>query len=245
MDNARRPLIGVTGHHTESSSGVPMVTAKQAYLDAVEMAGGIPVILTPTADAGLIGDLLSRVDGVVLTGGKDIDPRHYGEPVLNETVQLEPDRDAFELPLVREAIGRDLPVLAICRGCQVLNVALGGTLWQDLPAQLPEAQAHSQRAQRTVPTHPVMVEAGSRLAQLLGAWAAQPILTNTFHHQAARRVPDQLRPVAWASDGVIEAVEAPGARFAVGVQWHPEDLAAARPEHRRLFEALVAAARFK
>jgi putative glutamine amidotransferase len=200
------------------------------------------VVLLPVESPEAIAATLDAVDGLVLTGGMDVDPRHYGEPVLNDTVKPEPDRDAFELPLVREAMARDLPVLAICRGCQVLNVATGGSLWQDLPAQRPAQVTHRQSAPRDAVTHAVHIAAGSLLAGVIGE-VAGPLETNTFHHQAANAVPDGLRAVAFAADGTIEGLESPDHTFVVGVQWHPEHLAPSRPEHARLFEALVAAAR--
>lgn len=243
MVERSRPLIGVTGHCTTTATGVRMVTAKHAYLAAVSAAGGVPVVLSPDDDPVEIVTLLGRVDGILFTGGKDIDPILYGEPVLNDTVQPEPERDAFELPLIREAVSRDVPVLAICRGCQVLNVSLGGTLWQDLPAQRPGVLAHQQHAPRDATSHSVTVDPDSLLARVLGAGGPLTIETNTFHHQAARDPAPLLRPVAAAPDGTLEALEAPGRRFVLGVQWHPEDLALQRPEHLRIFEAFVDAAR--
>ncbi|MBI3974096.1 MAG: gamma-glutamyl-gamma-aminobutyrate hydrolase family protein [Chloroflexi bacterium] len=243
MDTSLRPIIGVTGHRTETSSGVTMVTAKEAYLTAVALAGGIPVVLPPVDDLHAVAAALDRVDGVLLTGGKDIDPAHYGQPILHDSVALEPDRDRFELPLTREAVARDVPVLAICRGCQVLNVALGGSLWQDLPFQRPNGLLHQQRAPRDAVTHPVTVHAGTALAAILGEHAARPFDTNSFHHQAVQRISAALAPAAHTQDDIVEAIEAPDRRFVMGIQWHPEDLVTRRPEHRRLFEAFVAAAR--
>ncbi|MDQ3699469.1 MAG: gamma-glutamyl-gamma-aminobutyrate hydrolase family protein [Chloroflexota bacterium] len=235
-----RPLIGVTGHRL-LSGGSAFVGAGEAYLAAIRAAGGTPVVLVPGDSAAEIDHLLETVDGLLFTGGQDVDPLHFGEAVFNDTVSLEPDRDAFELPLARAAVARDVPTLAICRGCQVLNVALGGSLWQDLPAQRPAGLLHRQRAPRDATTHAVHVSSGSLLGSVLGASATE-LHTNTFHHQAARDLPDALVAVAYAPDGTIEALEAPACTFMVGVQWHPEHLAAGRPEHHRLFRALVDAA---
>jgi putative glutamine amidotransferase len=210
----------------------------------VRAAGGLPVVLAPVATPEEIAAVLDAVDGLLFTGGPDVDPRHFGEAVLNETVELEPDRDSFELPLIRAALARDLPVLAICRGCQVLNVALGGSLWQDLPAQRPGDLLHRQRAPRDAVTHAVHVRAGSLLAAVVGEAAAEGTLqANTIHHQAVRDVAESLVAVAFTADGTVEAVEAPDRTFVLGVQWHPESLAPRRPEHHRLFQALVEAAR--
>ncbi len=238
---SRRPLIGVTGHR-QLSGGSSLVIAGEAYLSAIRAAGGTPVVLPPVSRPAEVADLLDTMDGLLFTGGHDVDPRHYGETVLNETVALEPDRDAFELPLARAAVGRDVPILAICRGCQVLNVALGGSLWQDLPAQRPQGLLHRQRAPRDVVTHAVQVASGSLLSTVLAEPGVSLMETNTFHHQAARDVPSSLAAVAYTPDGMIEALEAPACTFVLGVQWHPEHLAATRPEHHRLFRALVDAA---
>ena len=245
-DNAGRPLIGVTGHGAETGTEVKTanVACKESYLHAVRLVGGIPVVLPPTDDPAAIAEVLERLDGILLTGGRDVDPCHYGETPVNETVHVEPYRDAFELPLVRQAVERDLPTLAICRGAQVLNVALGGSLWQDLPAQQPDTLVHQQSAPRDALTHDVRVGRDSLLGDLLREWSQEPLPTNTFHHQAAKDVPGVLQAVAHAADGTVEAIEAPHLRFVLGIQWHPEELTA-YPPHRRLFEALVRAARFK
>jgi putative glutamine amidotransferase len=241
-EGAGRPLIGVTGHRPTGESGPRgTVVAKEAYLAAVLAAGGLPVVLAPVDTQEEIEAVLDAVDGLLFTGGQDVDPARFGQTLLNQTVKTEPDRDAFELPLMRGAIARDLPVLAVCRGCQVLNVALGGTLWQDLPAQRPGGLPHRQEGPRDAVTHAVRVEPGSLLARVMGDEHTLP--TNTFHHQAARDVPPGLAVSATATDGTVEALEAPQKSFVLGVQWHPEDLVPARAAHRRLFQALVDAAR--
>ena len=239
----RAPLIGITGHVTETSLGRRVVAAGEAYVDAVRLAGGFPVLLTPTADVQTIDAALAYVDGVLFTGGKDVDPAHYGETIFNTKVAPEPERDAFELPLARAAVAENRPLLAICRGMQVLNVALGGSLWQDIPEQVERALYHYQKAPRDESTHAIDVARDSLVGDLvLGANGAPSAATNSFHHQAVRRLGGGLVPVAHAPDGLVEAVELRGRDFVIGVQWHPEHLTA-QPSQRRLFEGLVTAAR--
>ena len=185
---------------------------------------------------------LDGADGLMLTGGDDVEPSRYGEPVHAATVPAESGRDEFELALVRAARERRLPIFAICRGIQVLNVALGGTLVQDLPSERPSTIAHSQREPRQEATHAVKVMGeGTRLGRVLGSLEVQ---VNSMHHQAIDRLGFGLREVAWAPDGVIEGVEMPGEdRFVLGVQWHPEELVGHDQAARNLFSALVDAAR--
>jgi putative glutamine amidotransferase len=234
-----RPLIGVTTSELRPSSagtlrrhGEPPhaeMALGMTYLKAIEAAGGMPVVLPPLGDAAA---LLERLDAICLSGGPDLDPEAYGAPDRHaELGPTEPDLDAFELALARAADERDIPVLGVCRGAQALNVARGGTLHQHVPA-------HRQTGPATAPTHTVRVERGTRLAQVVGS---RPLPVNSFHHQAVDALGRGLRAVAWAADGTIEAIEGPGPRFLLGVQWHAEGLVA-RPRHRALFEALVAAA---
>jgi putative glutamine amidotransferase len=238
------PLIGITGHVTETSAGYKVVAAGQAYVDAVRLAGGFPVVLPPVSELEPIIESLGLVDGLLFTGGKDVDPAAYGETILNAKVVVEPERDAFELPLARESVARDYPVLAICRGVQVLNVALGGTLWQDIPIQVPESEIHHyQKAARSETTHSIEVTRDSLLGDLAGMANGAVLQANSFHHQAARVLAPSLVPVAYSPDGIVEAVELPNHEFVLGVQWHPEHLVEEHPSHRRLFEGLVAAAR--
>jgi putative glutamine amidotransferase len=233
-----RPLIGVTTSELRASGagtlrrhGEPPhaeMALGMTYLRAIEAAGATPVVLPPLGDPSAY---LDRLDGICLSGGPDLDPDAYGSadrhPELGPT---EPDLDAFELELARAADERGLPLLGICRGAQALNVARGGTLHQHLPG-------HRQTEPATATTHSVHVDPGTRLASLLGT---EVLRVNSFHHQAVDRLGGGLRAVAHAADGTVEAVEAPGAEFVIGVQWHVEGLVAA-PRHRVLFEALVAA----
>ncbi|HEV2439931.1 MAG TPA: gamma-glutamyl-gamma-aminobutyrate hydrolase family protein [bacterium] len=239
-----RPRIGIVGAaRTEFEQ-----KAFQAYVDAIENAGGTPVPIQPGAGEGV----LDQVDGLVLTGGRDVDPKEYGQtadPAM--AVEVDAQRDALELPLVREAVRRDLPMLAICRGVQVLNVVLGGTLIQDLDVQRTGRQtwSHQQRKSRPEASpdatiHHVEVAPGSRLRDIAGA---DRLGVNTFHHQAIAEVAPGLvvtaRAVEPDTSELIEAVEAPGCRWVLGVQWHPERMWRTGPAHRRLFVELVQAAR--
>ena len=176
-----------------------------------------------------------------MSGGGDIAPEIYGETAHPATNEIEADRDRVELALARWVVEKEKPFLAICRGIQVLNVALGGTLVQDIPSEVPDALEHSFErgiVERNYHAHPVKIAADSRLAQVMRTEIAQ---TNSWHHQAIKQVAAQLKITATAPDGVIEAVEVPGRRFAIGVQWHPEWMFEDQPEQRRLFEELVAA----
>jgi putative glutamine amidotransferase len=213
-----------------------MLALGVAYLEAVEAAGGIPVILAPLPVRRLEG-IVERLDGICLSGGPDIEPACYGAAAHPELGPTEPEVDLFELGLVRAARRRGLPVLAICRGMQVLNVARGGTLAQHLP-DLSDRVAHRQTAPASQPTHGVAISADTRLAKIAGT---DRLDVNSFHHQAIDRLGAGLEPVAWADDGVVEAVEAPGDAFTVGVQWHAECLTD-RVEHASIFTSLVSAA---
>jgi putative glutamine amidotransferase len=181
---------------------------------------------------------------VFLTGGVDVDPARYGEERLPVCGATDPDRDAVEILLLRHAMDRHLPVLAVCRGIQILNVSCGGTLYQDVAAQVPAALKHDyfptpQNPDRKYLAHDVAVKANTRLGVILGA-AVVPV--NSMHHQAIKDLAPGLLPNAYAPDGIIEGVEGANGRYLIGVQWHPEELAESRPEMRRLFTSFVEAA---
>lgn len=234
-----RPLIGVTtsvtvGQYPERAY------VNAAYLRAVQVAGGIPLLLPPHLTNEARSDLSHRIQGLVLTGGGDLDPQRFGEPAHATVYEVSAARDDLELALVESAIETETPLFAICRGVQVLNVALGGTLWQDLSSDVGTTVVHTQKERRDRATHPVTISGETRLAEVLGA---HEIDVNSFHHQAIRKLGSGLRDVAWAPDGVIEGVEWSDARMLVlGVQWHPEDLAEHDPSAANLFRALVDAA---
>jgi putative glutamine amidotransferase len=237
------PLIGIVGERWSSSVTYPnrrVVGQLGSYVEAVLGAGGLPVIVPPLPETRLAA-LYGRLDGVLLPGGADLDPALYQATPHPATNGIDPDRDAAELFLARRALADHKPLLGICRGAQALTVAAGGSLYQDLPTEFPNALAHSfSPPEHPVDhlAHPVRVEEDSLLARCLGEPVAQ---VNSRHHQAARQVPPGLQVVAWAPDGVIEAVEALGHPFGLGVQWHPENLQA-RPEMKALFVRFVQAA---
>ncbi len=240
------PIIGVTGslrEDSESTATRPLGAFTRAdwdYVAGVVEAGGVPVVLPPIAEVA--EEMARRVDGLLLTGGSDLHPDYYGEephPELGETI---PERDAFEMAYVRHALEQGVPVFGICRGLQVLNVALGGTLYQDLPSQLENGSiAHRQQMPKWQWTHEVEVDPGSHVAKVMETTGLR---VNSYHHQAIKDLAEPLAAVAHASDGVIEAVEARdlSKRWIVGVQWHAEAMRDAGPEHRNLFKAHVAAA---
>jgi putative glutamine amidotransferase len=237
----RPPLIGVTTSITARTVASPLrperAYVNSAYVAAVQHAGAVPLLLPPQLDDAARGALLERLDGVLLTGGGDIDPARFDEPAHPTVSDVSLARDALEIALVEHAIDRDLPILAVCRGLQVLNVALGGSLYQDVGTDPGTQLAHSQTAPRHVPTHGVKITPGSRLAGVLGVDA---LGVNSLHHQAIKSLGRGLRVVAAAEDGIVEGAELDDpARFALGVQWHPEEMVAESEPARRLFRALV------
>ena len=235
------PLIGITTSVTVDK--VPeRAYVNATYIRAVQAAGGIPLLLTPYFTPEVQAALWQRLDGLVLTGGGDIAPARFGEAPHPAVDDVSPARDELEIGLTQRAVADEVPLFAICRGVQVLNVALGGTLVQDLPSEWPNALAHSQKAPRHEPSHAVKVMGeGTRLGRVLGALEIE---VNSMHHQAIKRLGEGLREVAWAPDGVIEGVEMPGeTRFVLGVQWHPEELVGHDQAARNLFAAIVDAAR--
>lgn len=226
-------MIGITSYTEEASFGVwtlPSALIPLAYVEAVERAGGRPLLVPPSEEG--IEETLGALDGLLLSGGSDLDPTLYGADPHPETAGIRAERDRAELALLRAALERDLPVLAVCRGSQVLNVARGG----DLVQHLPEAVGHERHRRRpgVFSEHEVEVERESRLGRLLGGRAA----VKSHHHQGLGRLGSGLRAVAWADDGSIEGLEDPGLRFALGVLWHPEE-----GEDDALFRALVEEAR--
>jgi putative glutamine amidotransferase len=252
-----RPLIGITASSRAGARWADHALAHEQdvvwrdYSAGVARAGGLPVILPCVAGASgepdhgsaeLVAQTVARLDGLLLTGGLDLDPAHYGEAPHRRLGGVDAAKDALELAALRAARERRIPIFGICRGLQILAVAYGGSLYQDLESQVEGVMAHEQKKDPRHPSHAVTVEPGSRLASLVGHAGALPV--NSYHHQAVRRVPEGFRVSARTADGVIEAIEAVDQRhgFVLGVQWHPEAMWRRDDAARRLFEALVEAA---
>jgi putative glutamine amidotransferase len=234
------PFVIVTGT-TEVIRSIPRIRVNEAYADAIVEAGLVPLILPPI-DAAAAVAALNDVAGLVLTGGEDVDPALFGESPRPETGAPHHRRDAYEIALALAALDLRLPTLAICRGAQVVNVALGGSLIQDIPTQRPGSAVHDPAGKRAERVHRVDIEPDSRLARHVGATS---ITTNSSHHQSVDRVASGLRVTARSEDGIIEALESTDPNWwMIAVQWHPEELTAT-PEawDRRLFAAFGDAVR--
>ena len=235
-----KPIIGITTFRTFNNQNLPYINVGEAYVHALRAAGGVPILIPLGPDEADLTQLLGRLDGVLFTGGGDMDPACYGgspHPLVDE---VDPDRDRLELNLYRDAIGQSIPFLGICRGFQVLNVALGGTLYEDIADQHKGAIKHRYYPDypRNHLAHPVQVHEESRLARILG----KPVLeVNSLHHQGLRRLAPSLQATAVAPDGIIEGVELPEHPFGMAVQWHPEALQEHEPM-RAIFRAFVQAA---
>jgi len=237
------PLIGITGWKSDPFGSLARYTYNlgENYIRAVQSAGGLPVMIPPLLNENELRDLFKRLDGLLFSGGGDIDPELFHQARHRATCSVSAERDRAELALARWAIEQDKPLLAICRGIQVVNVAMGGTLIQDIATQVGEQVVHSYSADtpRDFVAHTVRVTADTRLAQILGE---TQLGTNSWHHQSCQEPGPGLVYTAWAPDGVVEGLEAPGQRFAVAVQWHPEEMFHSRADMLALFQALIRAA---
>lgn len=239
----RKPIIGITATPSDDTfdhGTFRRYALSNTYVDAVRAAGGIPVILPPGETD--LQAILDMVDGLVFSGGSDLDPAIYGDIEVHEaTYGIDPERDTYELSLMELAYTQDKPVLGICRGIQTMNVALGGTLIQDVPSAIGADIEHRQQAlgkSTTDTSHTVAIEPGSLLAGIIGTTSVE---ANSYHHQAVGTPASSVEVIATSDDGVIESIVAPDRHFALGVQWHPEMLAAGHEEHLALFRALVEA----
>lgn len=206
--------------------------------DAVAQAGALPVILPFVSEPAAIQALLDRVDGLLLSGGIDIDPSNYGDELLNERWRGQQQRDRFEMALYQRAAAQKVPTLGVCRGMQFINVAHGGTLWQDIPSLRPDSLVHRNQELYDGLTHELRVVPGTFLAEILGS---EPTIVNSVHHQGIRTLGQGLKAIAYAPDGLIEAVMTEPTGDVVGVQWHPEWMQNSRC-HQQLFEWFVARA---
>ena len=234
---ATRPLIGLNCEYEKTPRGTMRYSTPAAYVEAVLAAGGLPVLIPNLPDAAARREFLASMGGLVFIGGDDIDPKRWGEAKHPTVECIHPDKEEADLALMRDAVAADKPFLGICGGCQLLNVALGGSLVQDIPSMVAKPLQH-KRVENRDSLHPVRVRPGTRLAGIVGAGEIE---TNSAHHQSVNRLGDGLVQTADAPDGVVEAVEFPGKRFAVGVQWHPERIAD-RDHSQKLFRSLIAEA---
>jgi putative glutamine amidotransferase len=239
-----RPIIGITPSPMQETNpafgDVTIYRMTNTYTSAVETAGGIPVVLPPT-DPSTAAQVVARLDALLLSGGGDIRPARYRDtgPQHEKTYGISDARDAWEDALLEAAFAIDLPVLCICRGIQVLNVFCGGTLWQDVPTQMPGAESYKQPQGEGSEATAHTVAASGLLAAVYGM---AEIGTNSFHHQGIKEVGAGLVACGQTPDGLVEAVEMPERSFVLAMQWHPEAMFAERPEHEAPFRALVAAA---
>jgi putative glutamine amidotransferase len=242
------PIIGITATLKEDIDEVAerplgrFVRADLDYVEGVAGAGGAPVVLPPAGDERTAEAVIRSLDGLLLSGGSDLDPGYYGEEPAAELGVTLPERDAFEMALVGMALRRGMPVFGICRGMQVLNVALGGTLYQDLPSQWGrDLLGHRQDTPKRHPTHEVRVEHGSYIAEVM---ERESVKVNSYHHQGIKDLAEGLIATGFSTDGVVEAVEAGdlSERWLLGVQWHAEAMRGAGPQQESLFEAHVSAA---
>jgi putative glutamine amidotransferase len=238
----KKPIIGITpdyhpgGEETEGSRE-PTLFLRARYLRAVEALGGAPLILPVTTEKEIREALLSKIQGLLITGsGPDLDPALYGEMQQFRFKRMSKERADSELAFTRMALEANLPVLGVCGGLQLMNVALGGTLYQDIACQITGSLDHQQKTAVTEPAHGVTITPGTRLHAIL---KAERLFVNSSHHQAAKAVAPGLTVNATAEDGVIEGLESPRHRFAIGVQWHPELLYARDELNRWIFLAFI------
>lgn len=239
----RRPNIAITPDliAPTADTPTPRYELKTTYSEAVLRAGGLPFVLPYSDDSLVIDAYLDRVSGVVISGGAfDVPPELYGETAREGMGPTKPARTTFEMAVLKAALQRRIPVLGICGGMQLINVAYGGTLVQDLKLELPTAASHQQNHDRSQPLHPVEVREGSVLAECVGKGQ---LMVNSTHHQAVKTVGNGLQASAVAPDGVVEGIESKDGSFVVGVQWHPEAMVETVPPHLGVYKTLVNKAR--
>lgn len=240
-----RPVIGITcsrsvgGRWSSYSLGHFMEYAYDAYSQAVLNCGGTPLLIPIAQNSHSLAAICELLHGLILSGGPDINPRFYNDEPRQGLEDVDEAQDEMEIEITRQALAAGVPILGICRGLQLLNVAMGGTLYQDIARQVPKALNHSPSADRSIVTHKVEIESGTRLQDTL---ERRSLWVNSKHHQAVKNPASGLKVSAVASDGLIEALEDPGRPFVLAVQWHPEGLWQKDVSARQLFEALISAA---
>ncbi|WP_066066779.1 gamma-glutamyl-gamma-aminobutyrate hydrolase family protein [Neobacillus soli] len=232
----KKPIIGITGAYVKHNENMEGVYVHHDYHKSVAANGGIPIVL-PFINAETSLETLQLCDGIILSGGEDVDPKFYGEDPHQHLGSTMPERDLAEIAIVKYALENNIPLLAICKGIQLLNVALGGTLIQDIPSQVKESIQHSQKIDRSRDSHWVTVSKDSKLFQIIGS---DRVRVNSLHHQAIDKLASDLRIAAQSSDGIIEAVEyAHPTKFTIGVQWHPESMASTDKKMNNLFAEFI------
>lgn len=224
-----RPIIGITSRHDREKNWMNL---PDAYVKAVQRNGGTPIILPPHEEID-IDQHISLIDGLIISGGPDVDPMLYEEQPKPKQGSISPLRDEYEIKLVKQALDVDKTIFAICRGAQVLNVALGGTLIQDTDSQVKDPVKHRQEAPASYGTHTVWLRENSKIRKI---FCKEKIITNSFHHQAVKEPGEDVVPTGWASDDVVEAFEVEGKSYVLAVQWHPEHM---DNEMNKLFKAMI------
>jgi putative glutamine amidotransferase len=244
---APSPIIGITTDISKVRANgskpaqEPALFLPRRYCRAIHTSGGIPVILPPVASRSALRKMLQRLDGIVISGGNfDIDPSFYGEKPIAALGAINQERTEFELALIAEALKHDMPVLGVCGGAQAINVALGGSLYQDIATQLPDAEEH-ERGAKPQSGHRVRIHDGTHLRRIV---RTQALKVNTTHHQAVKTLGKGLLVNATAQDGLIEGIESPSHRFVLGVQWHPEALSLKDPHQRRIFSTFISISKY-
>lgn len=229
----KKPLIGLVpliDNQRESYWMLP------GYMKGITMAGGIPIMLPLTIDNEEINQISQEFDGFLFTGGHDVSPTIYGEDIIKECGEICEERDRMELLLLDKVLKEDKPVLGICRGIQLINVALGGTLYQDLSVQHPSQIEHHQKPPYDIPVHEIEIKRDSPLYELLGKDSE---LVNSYHHQAIKKLSSKLKPMAYSKDGLIEAIYMPNKKFVWAVQYHPEFLFETHKDFEKIFEIFI------
>lgn len=231
-----KPVIGITSF-TEPTPQKRRVNVSFHYIESIEMAGGIPIVIPECRHLDTVHAYLERIDALIISGGVDVSPYLYGENPIKEVTFFSVERDRFEIALVKGAIERNIPIFGICRGVQIINVALGGTLYQDISAQTGSVYGHMPEGMPVNQLyHKVELQDNSLIRSL---FKDKSFLINSFHHQAIKELGEGLKATAFSDDGIIEAIELEDNRSVYGVQWHPEDLTRSYPEFRALFDHLI------